>query len=93
MARSSTNTSQTEFYRLLVEMFYEGKWNETLMYGPYPNVGSARSTISGAEKWHKAAYEKGIRRSRVQKQAAVDVRVPGLDTDIRVPTIDWIDVA
>lgn len=93
MPRTTHKTGQTEFYRLLVESFYDNEWHEALVYGPYFNAAAARSTISGAEKWHKTKYEKGTRRSRVQKQKSFINRQPHSDGASYEAYIEWVDVA
>lgn len=85
-------TSQTEFYRLLIESFHDGQWHEQYAYGPYTSIAPAKASMTGGESYCKDRYEKGTRRSRIQKQVAVMVKVPGLD-DVWVPHIEWHDVA
>lgn len=93
MPRTNTNTKQTEFYRLLVESFYDGEWHETMYYGPYINRGGCRATIDGAEHYFKDRYEKGTRRSRVQKQKSFINREPHSDGASYEAYIEWVDVA
>lgn len=83
MPRTNSNPRQTEFYRLLVENFYDGRWNEVMMYGPYIHAGHCRGARSGNESRYKKQYEDEVRRSRIQVQSVSNL----------THGIEWVDVA
>lgn len=94
MPRTSRNTKQTEFYRLLVEQFYDGRWNEVQMYGPFTTAGACRGSRSGPENRYSQRYEDGVRRSRVQKQEVNWNRADYYEKPNNLfAVIEWVDVA
>jgi hypothetical protein len=83
MARTQTRTDEVICYRLLVESFYDDKWHEVLVYGPYFKKGQAIATIDGAENRYGERYFKGTRRCKVQMQ----------EVDEAMAEVVWVDVA
>ncbi len=77
-----THLNRTEYYRLLIESFYDNAWHEQYAYGPYDGAAQCKATLTGGEHNYKDRYEKGTRRARIQKQHANEDR-----------EIEWIDVA